>query len=79
MTRIYKTVEYNPIAKYKKKGEGAKIAADMQTIIAQQAKDGWIYQGYEEVTADVASGCLGVFLNFKGLAHFGVMVFYRES
>ena len=47
-------------------GEGARaVAAQLQSLIEREAKDGWEFYSIEKVSIEVQPGCLGQFLGRK--------------
>lgn len=77
MARQYWTVPFNPAVAEKKAG-GDQIAKMMGDAINQAAAQGWLFQSYETVQITINPGCL-TFMAGPRTAHYGVLVFYRDT
>lgn len=75
MARQYKAVQFNPSDIGK--ADASKISQQMESILNEQASQGWLFQGYSGVDTVVKPGCLNPFANAVSIT-VGVLVFYRE-
>lgn len=53
------------------------IAKQMEEVINQFAREGWLYEGYESIPVMVNAGCLGFGTKTQEVRH--VLIFARES
>ncbi len=76
MAREYTTRPFNPAVR-EKQASGTEIARQLGELINRGAAEGWTYESYETVQITVNPGCLTMFSGPR-IAHFGVVVFYRD-